>query len=218
MVSRECLLIVFAKAPIAGRSKTRLIPALGEEGAAALQNLLIEHTIENLLCPTKWRTQLCVTERHSVFDSLCAEHGITHTIQRGKDLGARMFHALTDAHKHYDRVVLVGTDCPSLRQQHIVKAFQQLQDGADYVIAPAFDGGYVLIGSVVDIAAMFELIAWGGETVLSQTLKQAARHNVNVKLLETLQDIDRPQDLLSLTELESFQAFASECPSPPGLR
>lgn len=217
MVEQDCLLIVFAKAPISGKCKTRLIPALGDTGAAELQSALVQHTLDRLVDSEQWQTRLCITESHDLFELICSLHDIEQDHQQGRDLGERMCNAVKRSHTKFTRVLIVGTDCPFLTRSDIKEGFRQLEN-VDCVFAPANDGGYVMVGTSRVVDEIFESIEWGSEHVMQQSLHQAKQHDIEVGLLLSRQDIDRPEDLRFLKAFDSLQAFAREWPSPPGLR
>ncbi len=196
-------LIVFAKAPQAGKAKTRLIPALGEEGAAALHARLVTHTLTTVtrasLCPVQlW----CAPDTtHSFFDSCQNNFAITRHKQQGVDLGERMAHAMNHNLQQGFNSIIIGTDCPALTAPDFEQAFTKLQDGNDIVLAPADDGGYVLIGLNRFSATLFSGIHWGTDSVLSATRKKIEQLRWPFKELPSFKDIDHPEDL---TEAELY--------------
>lgn len=124
--------------------------------------------------------------------------GVAWQPQQGADLGERMAHAFAQAFERgFQRVVLVGADCPSLDVAVLARAFQAL-GRHELVLGPAGDGGYYLIGLNRPCPALFSGIAWGSHQVLAQTLAAAARAALVTALLERLPDVDRPADLAAL--------------------
>jgi len=115
-------------------------------------------------------------------------------LQRGGDLGERMYHALAQGLSRGSAVVLVGSDCPGLCEQYLAEAFSALED-ADVVLGPAQDGGFVLIGCRQVRDGMLNGISWGRGEVLKQTLRQLATRGLSVALLTELYDVDTPADL-----------------------
>ena len=99
-------------------------------------------------------------------------------------------------------VVLIGTDCPAMTAEYIESAFAALKAGSDVVLGPATDGGYVLIGVREVVPGLFEGIQWGGDRVLTTTIDKIRSQNLKHRLLDMLWDVDRPEDLLRLDELE----------------
>ena len=205
------VLQVFAKAPVSGQCKTRLIPVLGAEGAAILHQRLVRH---RLAAAQAWQQAMpnarvelwCAPDAQHPFFAACArDFGVILRTQSGPDLGARMWLALCGAVARGERPVLVGTDCPWLTIEDIAAAFTAL-DTADAVYAPAHDGGYVLVGLARAVPELFAGIAWGTGRVMSATRKAAQRAYVRTAELRTLPDLDTPADL---ARLRSDAQFAS---------
>ncbi len=190
-------LLIFAKAPEAGRAKTRLIPALGEAGAAALHVRLVTHTLatatEAALCPLQlW----CAPDTtHPFFEQCRNSAAVTLYPQQGGNLGERMAYAMQYNLQQGFNSVIIGTDCPALSATDLEEAFTHLARGSDIVIAPAYDGGYVLIGLSRYSPAPFSAIRWGTDEVLKATRERIASCQWSLTELDTFQDIDRPEDL-----------------------
>lgn len=193
----DARLLIFAKAPVPGRAKTRLIPALGVYRAAALQRQLGEYTLtratEARLCPVElW----CAPDtRHPFFAHCRRKFGISLQAQQGADLGRRMQGALAVALRQAKSVVLIGTDCPGLTAEDLYDALAALTTGADVVLGPAEDGGYVLIGVRRCSRRLFSGISWGSPHVLGQTRARLQMLNWRGKELAPRWDVDRPCDL-----------------------
>jgi len=189
---------IFAKQPLVGMVKTRLIPMLGAVGATQfyhrlcwqqLQRLAYQHTIH-----------LYVYSHHHGFFRQCQQvFACQIRQQQGLDLGMKMAMALQQGVRQAQRVVLIGTDCPHLDADYIQAAFQALRDGADVVLGPANDGGYVLIGVNQLVPPIFSGIPWSSERVLSQTIRRLRRLRLSYTLLPVLADMDTPMDLLTMT-------------------
>ncbi|MEI8325210.1 MAG: TIGR04282 family arsenosugar biosynthesis glycosyltransferase [Betaproteobacteria bacterium] len=192
---------VLARAPTPGRAKTRLIPALGAPGAARLHRSM---TLRTLL--TAQRAQLgevslwCAPDRqHRFFRALQRRHGVACHDQPEADLGQRMLHAL----RHPKAPCLViGTDCPALTSAHLHQAAHALRSGQDAVFLPVEDGGYALVGWRCELASLFEAIDWSTERVMAQTRQRLRSAGASWQELETLWDVDLPQDLARLATLE----------------
>lgn len=196
-------LIVFTRYPQPGKAKTRLIPALGSEGAAALQRQMTEYTLRQVQRLLNQRavsveiwfagTTDAETDRRLMQDWLGSTW--VYQPQASGNLGARMAQACQTAFAHgMERVVTIGTDCPGLTADKLTQAFQALQT-SDLVLGPATDGGYYLIGLRRFVPELFAGIAWSTEKVLLQTIEIAQRLELSVAYLEVLTDIDRPEDL-----------------------
>ncbi len=183
---------VFARAPVAGAAKTRLIPLLGAEGAAALQRQLIARTLSTACAVPAARVTLWVADdtSHPYVAEVAARFGVAVAAQVGADLGERMGHAFEAAGAP---LVLIGTDCPQLAAGDLAAAAAALAE-SDVVIQPASDGGYVLIGLARPQPALFESIDWGGPQVLQQTLARIAALGLRCALRPVLDDLDTPDD------------------------
>lgn len=196
----QARLLVFCKPPIPGRAKTRLIPALGAQGAAALHAELARATVARAVHSDLAPVQVWASAEpeHAFFQDLRAEFDCTVMIQRGDDLGARMADALETTLAHAEFAVLIGTDCPLLDANYLALACAALADGADAVLGPAEDGGYVLIGLRRFDPALFTDIPWGGPEVLARTRARLANLGWTVRELATLWDVDRAEDIQRL--------------------
>lgn len=194
--------IVFARAPQPGTVKTRLIPLLGPDGAAALHMRLVRHALETAAAAALPPVELhCAPDTADPFFRQCAdEYGITTQPQTGDELGARMLAALGEALKQHTRVLLVGSDCPALTPRHLRQAETALRDGADAVFAPCEDGGYALIGLTRTAPELFEDIAWGSDRVMAETRARLKQLGWGWSELETLWDVDRPEDYQRLMD------------------
>jgi uncharacterized protein len=198
--------LVFAKAPSVGRAKTRLAPRLGAWGAARLHARLTQQAVRTALAARCGPVELHGTRRHTLFVHYGKRLGVRLCVQRGADLGERMHHALARAR----RAILIGTDCPELRAADLRRAARLLRGGTDVVIAPARDGGYVLIGARRVSAGLFAGIEWGGERVYAETVQRLARLRYRWRALREMHDVDRPEDLGQLRWLRSG-AGARQC-------
>ena len=186
-----------AKAPIAGRAKTRLIPAIGAHAAAVLQERLTEQALTTALAAdigpvTLW----CAPEpTHASFRDLAARYPITLARQPDGDLGARMLAALQAGGVH---ALVIGTDCPAFTPPHLRAAADALRDGTDVVLIPAEDGGYVLIGARAPRRELFSDMTWGTPTVLAETRNRISALNLKAVELAPLWDVDSESDLARL--------------------
>ena len=198
--------MIFAKAPTPGRVKTRLIPVLGENGAAELQRELIEATLRTaadagLGAPELW----CAHGPDDPFFVDCAEkHNIGLHTQRGGDLGLRMADALESALAAGSPGLLIGCDCPALNPGYLREAAAALAEGNEAVFGPTEDGGYMLIGVARShAAALFEDIPWGTATVMQATRRRLRSGDWRWRELGLMWDLDRPEDLLRLQQLRA---------------
>lgn len=192
--------IVFARAPEPGRCKTRLIPALGPEGAAALHRRLVRHTLDTALAAGAGSVELwCAPDtRHAFFEECRAALAVPLVAQPGGDLGQRMAGAFAAVLAGRPHALLLGSDAPSLTAADLRQAGDALAGGAEVVIVPAEDGGYVLIGLARPAAAIFQGIDWGSDRVLAQTLERLRGLGRRCVQLPARWDVDRPEDLARL--------------------
>lgn len=192
----DTLLIQFARAPVAGAVKTRMIPHLSAEQACTLHSELVLWTCRKLVESGYGAVELAVTgdPAHPLFER-CRAYGVAAvTRQRGEGLGERMFNALMAGLASHARVVLVGSDCPSIDRSYLAAALRGLERQA-LVLGPADDGGYVLVGARSVCPEMFEGIAWGTDRVYAETARRLRQLGREWAVLPPLADIDRPQDL-----------------------
>ena len=193
--------IIFAKAPIAGIAKTRLIPRLGAAGAAALHAAMVERMVAAATAAAVGPVELACTPdtSHPLFQSLSRRNGVTLSMQGDGDLGERMFRALDRAIVEEGAGIIIGTDCPAMDSQYLHAARTALDNYAPVVVGPAEDGGYVLIGGRVACPAIFQGIEWGTDTVLHATRQVLRARAIGWHELGTLWDVDRPEDLMRLS-------------------
>ncbi len=195
-------LIVFARDPRPGKAKTRLIPAIGPEGAATLQHRMTLGVLrEARRLRELRRARIVVQFAGDGADAMRALYGpdLVYRRQCEGDLGVRLSESFARAFSRGARAaVAVGTDCPTLTRDLMCDAFEALK-GQDVVLGPATDGGYYLIGLRRPHAGLFQNIAWGTERVLEQTRRAARDLGLSVRLLRPLGDVDRPEDLSELS-------------------
>jgi rSAM/selenodomain-associated transferase 1 len=192
--STDTRLIVFAKGPQPGHVKTRLVPRLGAEGAAALHARLVKHTLATAKLAAFTHVELHGAPADDPFLRSCAAvHDVALVDQCAGDLGTRMHHAITNA-SGSGAVVLIGTDCVPLEPEHLTRAARSLWQGNDAVLVPVEDGGYALIGLARSDPRVFEGIAWGTSSVLHQTRRRLSELGWRWDELDTLWDVDTPAD------------------------
>ena len=196
--------IVFAKAPAPGAVKTRLVPLLGAEGAAALHARLVKRTLQTARAASFRRLELHGAPGiDDPFFRFCAAHYSANLVaQTEGDLGARMVAAFESALADSPRALLVGSDCPALTVRHLHQADRALRDGADAVFVPCEDGGYALIGLRRVDARLFNGIEWGGGNVMADTRARLSELGWRCRELEMLWDVDRPEDYARLVASE----------------
>lgn len=191
----EVHVAVFARAPVPGQAKTRLIRALGANGAARLHRQLVLKTLatayESGIGPvTLWAAP---DTSHRFFRAL-AKLGVRCRAQSSGDLGSRMRDALTATLPI--PTLLIGSDCPALTPEHLRASADALIDGHDAVALPAEDGGYVLVGfSACAPRYLFEQMPWGSADVMAATRSRLTELDCTWAEPAVLWDIDRPADL-----------------------
>jgi rSAM/selenodomain-associated transferase 1 len=184
------VVLVFQKNAVLGKVKTRLASGMGELRALEIYRHLIQLTysvLEDVPVPvwTYFSDYIPESTHSSVEKSL---------VQEGQDLGERMANAFARSFElGMEKVVLIGTDCPTLQSNHLNEAFEALTH-SDLVVGPATDGGYYLIGMNRRADYLFEGITWSTSQVLSETLNVASQHGLTTTLLCELDDIDTQED------------------------
>ncbi|MCK5664536.1 MAG: TIGR04282 family arsenosugar biosynthesis glycosyltransferase [Thiotrichaceae bacterium] len=204
----DTLIIIFAREPVSGNVKTRLIPALGKEGATSLYKRLLDFSIKNVISSDLSMVNLCITpdSAKAYFYQMDCSASFELSVQTGNDLGVRMYNALAQALKHYSKAILIGTDCPFLSSDDLQQAINALNTN-DMVFSPAEDGGYVLVGAKQVSPEVFEDIDWGSDKVMTQTRKSLLKHNVSWQELSVQNDIDVKDDLKTLLLHDEFKDF-----------
>ena len=195
---------VFAREPVLGQVKTRLNGELGAERVLALYQAMTRRIVTTVVDSRLADMDLWVSSNpsHEFFLTICNRKNIYP--QMGSDLGERMGFTVrqTLASGDVDSVILVGSDCPAMNEAYLESALAALAGGKDVVIGPADDGGYVLIGIRHDVPELFDGIPWGTESVLSTTIDRIRSLRLNDHYLDMLWDVDRPQDLARLQQLQ----------------
>jgi uncharacterized protein len=182
--------IVFSRAPVPGRVKTRLAARLGAWRAAHLHMRLTRRALRTARAAGVGPVELHVTSDHAAFGFYREKF-----LQKGNTLGERMYRAL----RRHRRAILIGSDCPALKARDLRRAARLLCAGYRVVLLPTEDGGYALIAAQHAPRAIFEGIAWGGPRVFEETAKRLA--GVRWSRLRTLWDVDRPEDIERLRAL-----------------
>lgn len=186
-------LMVFVKNEIAGKTKTRLGATIGDEEALRVYRKLLRHTYEvtNTIQAEKevWYSDYIETQ------DVWPQGSYQKKVQKGSDLGERMSHAFEEAFKENEqrKVVIIGSDCAELTGPVLKEAFEMLNE-ADFVIGPAKDGGYYLLGMRTFEPKLFEDIAWSTDSVFGETLRKIRDTGLNFAALKPLNDVDTIDD------------------------
>jgi rSAM/selenodomain-associated transferase 1 len=195
----ETRIIIFAKAPQPGLAKTRLIPALGAERAAALARRMFETTLERALGAQVGPVELRVTPELSdaAWRDIPIPDGVEITPQGEGDLGARLARAAQRGLELNAAVMLIGCDCPELDSTALRQAAQTLR-GIDAVMHPTADGGYALLGLRRFHPGLFSDIPWSTSSVAHRTIQQVDALQWSLHVAALFNDIDEPADLRHL--------------------
>lgn len=193
-MAESIAIAILAKAPVPGFAKTRLIPALGADGAAALQAKLIARAVATAAAAKVGPVTLWTApdENHPLFKTLHQEFGVKLRRQPDCDLGERMHEAFGT-----EPTLVIGTDCPALTPDHLVLAAASLNHH-DAVVIPAEDGGYVLIGLRKPQSEVFINMIWGMANVMDETRRRLASLKLTWRELPMLWDVDTPHDLVRM--------------------
>jgi uncharacterized protein len=206
-VQADAAFVIFAKAPIPGQVKTRLCPPLTPDEAATLHGSFVLDQLERTKAaiarfrlPAE-RVLACAPSSAHVFFKIMAERqGVRLLDQEGNDLGARMHGSFVTLFANgFKRVVLIGTDVPSLPLIHYRQALDSLV-AHDLVVGPARDGGYYLIGLTRPVSELFYDIPWSTDRVLATTRERAAGRQLKTALLPAWRDVDTLDDLLAVIQ------------------
>ena len=190
---------VFAKAPVAGLVKTRLAPLLGSDGAAQLHARLVMRALATAIEARLGDVELwCAPDERDPFFASCAERfSVRLCRQEGGNLGERMGYAFRRSLASGRPLLAIGSDCPALTSRELRSAAEALVTH-DAVVAPAEDGGYVMVGLARSVPGIFDGIAWGTSTVMDETRRRLESAGARWKLMPMLWDVDRPEDYLRL--------------------
>lgn len=187
-------LLIFTRAPLAGKTKTRLAPLLGAAGAARFHRDVLLATLEQARRSEFGARQLWCAADDPFLRQCCDDFHCSFHLQRGRDLGDRMRHAAATALAGAAPVVVIGSDCPALDAALLNRARRYLNDGKDAVLGAAEDGGYYLIGFSGALPEVFQGIAWGGRDVAADTRAHFRRLRLDYAELPVLADVDTPDD------------------------
>jgi rSAM/selenodomain-associated transferase 1 len=194
-------ILVFTRYPEPGKAKTRLIPAMGAETAANLQQLMCRGTLSVVgRFAVSGRASCEIHFAGGTREQMASLYGdeFSYVAQSDGDLGDRLQASIARAFANgASSVIVIGTDCPRLADHHLSESLKALES-TDVVLGPATDGGYYLIGLRKIQTELFHEIPWSSSNVLSQTIVTANRLGLKVHLLEKLPDVDEPSDLFNL--------------------
>jgi rSAM/selenodomain-associated transferase 1 len=189
--------IIFAKAPVPGLAKTRLTPALGADGAAQLAHQLLQHTLKEALAADIGPVELCVTptSTHPDWQLPLPQMNVQWSDQGDGDLGARLSRGAKRALLQQEMILIIGTDCPELDRARLAHAASALK-ASDTCFFPVYDGGFALVGLKKFHPSLFQDVAWSTDQVMARMRTNVGRLGWSLAELETLHDIDEPEDLV----------------------
>lgn len=187
-------LILFARDPILGKVKTRLSPFLEEDVILKLYTCFLQDSLDNIGKVENVDLFVGVApSNESGFFTGTLGSDIRLFVQEGENLGAKMRRAIQDRFAEgYERVVIIGSDSPSLPASYLYRA---LGSDKDMVLGPSTDGGYYLIGMREKVVEVFKDVTWGTETVLQETCERLVQKGASLELLPVWYDVDTPEDL-----------------------
>ncbi len=196
MTQKTTRIVIFAKAPRAGFAKTRLIPALGAEGAAELAKQLLLNAVHEALAADIGPVALCVAPdlKDPLWKELDLPQELHYSVQCDGDLGQRMAGAVQRVLVNGEQIILTGTDCPMLNAQRLRDAATALKQHR-CALYPVSDGGYSMIALNTFDPSLFSDIPWSTEQVFPMTQERLENLGWDWWQGETLHDIDEPEDL-----------------------
>lgn len=194
-------LLIFARQPRAGETKTRLQPDYTPQQAADIAAFMLRATVE--LAVANWPGEVSLygapDANHPLFHDFAKEFGVRLADQRGGDLGERMQHAFADVLTRRRAAAILGCDVPHCSWGILDQANGWLAKGRN-VLGPTEDGGYYFIGLTAPYTGLFEDIDWGTDRVFAQTLERAASLGVEFESLPRLRDVDTADDLRRVSQ------------------
>lgn len=200
LATSKDLLLIFTRNPELGKCKTRLAATIGDKSALEIYKFLLEHTV-TITRNLNVKKQVCYSEEIWKDDIWNASF-FDKKVQKGGSLGERMANAFLEGFEAgFEKICIIGSDMHDLEQDDLEEAFSSLNQ-QDFVIGPASDGGYYLLGMKSFSPDLFKNKDWGSETVLKNTLIDLKNEKVHV--LETRNDIDRYEDIKDVPAFQSF--------------
>ena len=206
---KDTLIVVMAKQPLVGKTKTRLVPALSLQEAADLYQALLLDTIELASCQPRADLAVAITppESRRYFESITPSKTLLLPVE-GQDIGACLVHTMEmSLNRGYRKVLALNSDGPSVPREYLGQAANYLEQ-ADVVLGPGEDGGYYLVGLTQPHPGIFSDIAWSTFSVLSQTLERAAGLGLRTALTPPWYDVDTPAEVLRL--INELQAISPD--------
>ncbi|NOZ61366.1 MAG: glycosyltransferase [Calditrichaeota bacterium] len=198
-MKRNNALLIFVKAPQSGKVKTRLNPPLREEQILKLYRVMVEELVDQFR-----NVDFCQVKIFCAPPSAVGQfrdwlgNDMAYYAQQGDDLGEKMHNAIKQIlKKGFEKVVLIGSDIPTIDLTTIIRAFSVLEN-SDVTLGPSLDGGYYLIGMKKPRKVLFENIIWSTDKVLRQTIARIQQNELSLSQIEVKNDIDTYDDLVQL--------------------
>ncbi|SEK80526.1 hypothetical protein SAMN04488008_102200 [Maribacter orientalis] len=200
LASSNNLLLIFTRNPELGKGKRRLADTVGDESALKIYQFLLNHTVK-ITC-NLYAEKIVYYSEEIWENDIWDNKRFGKKLQTGINLGARMANAFQEGFQNeFQKIIIIGSDMFDLSQEDIEQAFKALESN-DFVVGPAEDGGYYLLGMKNYMPELFNNKDWGTETVLKDTL--AHLKDKKIALLETRNDVDYYEDI---KDIEAFQPF-----------
>ena len=198
---RPVRIIIFTKAAQPGFTKTRLIPALGKQGAADLAKRMLMHTLNQSLEANVGTVEIYVTPppTDAIWRDFAVSDELEYSDQGKGSLGERLSRVTQRVIDKGESVLLIGTDCTQLTAAHLQQAKDSLRY-SDSILIPATDGGYVLLGLNFFHPSLFESVKWSTDTVSAETIERLKKLGRSVQIFPSMHDIDEPKDLKFLPD------------------
>lgn len=200
LASSNNLLLIFTRNPELGKGKRRLAATVGDESALNIYQFLLNHTVK--ITSNLYAEKIVYYSEEIWENDIWDNKRFGKKLQTGNDLGARMANAFQEGFQNeFQKIIIIGSDMFDFSQEDIKQAFKALEKN-DFVVGPAEDGGYYLLGMKNYTPELFKNKDWGTETVLMDTL--ADLNDKKTALLETRNDVDYYEDI---KDIEAFQPF-----------
>ncbi|NND63281.1 MAG: glycosyltransferase [Flavobacteriaceae bacterium] len=194
------LLLIFTRNPELGKCKTRLAKTIGDQAALDIYKFLLNHTVE---ITKNFKVDKWVYYSEEIWDrDVWSNQVYVKKLQDGKELGERMFNAFKEGFEQgYSEIIVIGSDLFDISQTDLELAFQKFTQH-DFVIGPALDGGYYLLGMRKMKEAIFQNKKWGTSSVLENTLTNLEQESV--AMLDTRNDVDYYEDIKDIKAFDPF--------------
>lgn len=200
LASSKNLLLIFTRNPELGKGKRRLAATVGDQAALDIYRFLLEHTVH--ITKNLYAEKVVYYSDEIWKDDIWDNSKFGKQLQQGADLGERMANAfLTGFENGFEKIIIIGSDMYDLSQEDLENAFKALQNN-DFVLGPAEDGGYYLLGMKSYTPQLFKDKEWGTETVLTDTLKNLETEKTAI--LEVRNDVDYYEDIKDIAAFAPF--------------